>query len=145
MDHRHGHNVSRPPRGEPRQVRALVVPALPSLPCQLLVLANRSTDFSDAIGGVFLEETYPVTGDEQRQWCVYLSENRAGEPVNDRLCALAGALGWRTPSCEELRGPALVTGLQPSGDDADLSYATVRVAHRIGLLPEDPPARPAWW
>ena len=138
-----GYRATRSPPGEPRRVRVLVVPARVTLPCRLVLLVNRSVDFSDAIGGVLLDEVYPLSGDEQRRWCLYLGENRVREPINARLCALAEELGWQSPLRAGLRGDALITGLQSSGNDEDIPWATVRIARRIGLLAEESaPHRP---
>lgn len=111
-------------------IRVLRVPARTLQPCAVLVLADRSVDFSNAIGGGCLDEV-PVDL-QGHPCCVYLNAHRGALVLNTRLISLVQALGWVTPQDVDLRGDALLSGLMPTGDDTDVPEAVLHAARRVG-------------
>jgi hypothetical protein len=123
---------------DPTRVRALLLPADPRRPSQIIPVELSSSAISDIIGGGLLHEV-DCTDTTMPMHVVYQDADRdtKGLPHNDRAWQLAARLNW--PHVHQrisLRGDALITGLDGMGQDTDVPDEVATAAYHLRILPD---------
>jgi hypothetical protein len=127
-------------RGDRTSSLGLRIPADIGAPVRLVALSLTAVELSEAIGGGLLEEALDgeYNGDG---YTFYLDEHRVakGMPGNERAAVLATRLGHvNRELMADLRGDALVMGLDRRLDDSSIPRGVLEAASRAGLLVERP-------
>lgn len=116
----------------------LLVPADPGLSIALRTIEDSAVAISDLLGGVLLDDPLTWNLTDGISAAVYLGEDRADLPDNDRLSALATRLGIVDRVFHAAaRGDALVLGATRHGDDLDVPDAVTAAAHRCYRVAAD--------
>jgi hypothetical protein len=116
-------------------VLVLRIPARTREPVTVQLAEPSSVAFSDAIGGGTLDDSLVWVCQDGR-FVICLDENRQakGFPLNDRAAALSVRLGYADRAwLADLRGDALVVGVDATGDDRHIPMAVLVAACRCGL------------
>jgi hypothetical protein len=105
----------------PAAVLAVRLPAHTGEPVVATLVPASAVELSEAVGGGLLDDTFHglVEGD---RFTVYLDEDRVakGLPPNDRAAQLMARLGYLDRRwLADLRGDALIAGVDARGNDCD--------------------------
>ena len=115
-----------------RVLSGLLVPADPGRSLAVCTVADSAAAISDLLGGVLLDDPFTWGLGEEASAAVYVAEDRAGLPVNQRQSVVATRLGIVDRAFHAAaRGDALILGTR-ADRDLDVPAAVVVAAHRCG-------------
>lgn len=116
-------------------VLVLRIPDHTREPVTVQLTEPSSVAFSDAIGGGILDDSL-VWVCQDGKFVICLDQNRQAKdlPLNDRAATLAVRLGYADRAwLADLRGDALILGVDATGDDCHIPMAVLIAAGRCDL------------